>query len=219
GARARGDDHGHAPAHGPQHGRRVRRPLRLPALDQGRARAGLHLAPGAGGGAADGRVARRSRLRERAPAAGAHAAPVAARRELESARGSAPPLGRARGARGDSHLESRSSAVPPGLSVVGSASASAVAGYVYDPASIPGLQLGDVVNLASSTAASVYDAMGTTLPAGSVVVAAVVAFDTGAQQGTVCGFATVRIDKVDSRSNPKFIDARLVALDPPTLAQ
>ena len=101
----------------------------------------------------------------------------------------------------------------------GSASASAMAGYVYDPASIPSLQLGDVVNLASSTAASVYDAMGTKWPAGSVIVAAVVAFDAGAQQGTVCGFATVRVDKVDSRSNPKFIDVRLVALDPPTLAQ
>src|SRR2546425_4179434 len=39
------------------------------------------------------------------------------------------------------------------------------------------------------------------------------------QQGTVCGFAAVRIDKVESRSNPKYIDARLVALDPATLAQ
>ena len=101
----------------------------------------------------------------------------------------------------------------------GSASASAVAGYVYDPASIPSLQLGDVVNLASSTAASVYDAMGTKWPTGSVIVAAVVAFDAGAQQGTVCGFATLRIDSVESRSNPKFIDARLLALDPATLAQ
>ena len=101
----------------------------------------------------------------------------------------------------------------------GSASASAVAGYVYDPASIPGLQLGDVINLAASTAASTYDAMAAQWPAGSVIVAAVVAFDAGSQQGTVCGFATVRIDKVVSRSNPKFIDARLVALDPATLAQ
>ena len=101
----------------------------------------------------------------------------------------------------------------------GSASASAVTGYVYDPASIPSLQLGDVVNVASSTAASTYDSMAAQWPAGSVVVAAVVAFDPGSQQGTVCGFATVRIDKVASRSNPKFIDAKLVALDPAALAQ
>ena len=101
----------------------------------------------------------------------------------------------------------------------GSASASAVAGYVYDPSGMPSLQLGDVINLAPGTAASVYDAMAVSWPAGSVIVAPVVSFDAGIQQGTVCGFATLRVDTVASRSNPKFIDARLLGLDPATLAQ
>ena len=101
----------------------------------------------------------------------------------------------------------------------GSASASAVAGYVYDPSGMPSLQLGDVINLAPRTAASVYDAMAVSYPAGSVIVVPVVSFDASLQQGTVCGFATLRVDSVASKSNPKFIDTRLLALDPATLAQ
>jgi len=101
----------------------------------------------------------------------------------------------------------------------GSASGSAVTGYVYDPASMPSLRVGDVINLATGTAASAYDAMRTQLPAGSVVVAPVVAVDAGTQQGVVCGFATLRVEKIESRANPKYIDTRLLALDPATVGQ
>ena len=101
----------------------------------------------------------------------------------------------------------------------GSASGSAVTGYVYDPASMPSLKVGDVINLATGTAASAYDAMRTQLPAGSVVVAPVVAVDAGTQQGVVCGFATLRVEKIESRANPKYIDTRLLALDPATVGQ
>ena len=99
----------------------------------------------------------------------------------------------------------------------GSASASAVAGYVYDPASVPVLLLGDVINVSGRTAASTYDAMAAMWPAGSVIVVPVVAFDAGTQQATVCGVATLRIEKVASRGNPKFVDTRLMAVEPSTL--
>ena len=101
----------------------------------------------------------------------------------------------------------------------GSASGSAVTGYVYDPASMPSLNVGDVINLSTRTAASAYDAMRTQFPAGSVIVAPVVTLDAGTQQGVVCGFATLRVDKIESKANPKYLDTHLLALDPPTLAQ
>ena len=100
-----------------------------------------------------------------------------------------------------------------------SASGSAVAGYVSDPADMPSLQTGDVINLGRRQARRAYAAIGAKWPAGSVIVAPVVAFEARDQLGTVSGFATLRIEKVQSRSNPKFIDAKLVALDPATLGQ
>src|SRR5438445_12207851 len=51
---------------------------------------GIHLAAGARRGATDGRVARRPRLRERAPAASAHLAPLAAGRVLDVRRPRVP---------------------------------------------------------------------------------------------------------------------------------
>ena len=101
----------------------------------------------------------------------------------------------------------------------GSASGSAVTGYVYDPASMPSLNVGDVINLATGTSASAYDAMRTQLPAGSMIVVPVVTLDGGSQEGVVCGFATLRVEKIESKANPKYIDTHLLSLDPPTLAQ
>src|SRR5207253_11411199 len=100
-----------------------------------------------------------------------------------------------------------------------SASAAGVAGYVSDPADIPRLQTGDVINLGRRRAGRAYAAIGAKWPAGSVIVAHVVAFEARARLGTDRGFATLRIEKVGSRGNLKFIDARVVALDPPTLGQ
>ena len=100
-----------------------------------------------------------------------------------------------------------------------SASASAVAGYMSDPADIPSLQTGDVIKLGRLRAGRTYAAIGAKWPAGSVIVAPVVAFEAHARLGTVRGFATLRIEKVGSRGNLKYLDARVVALDPPTLGQ
>ena len=100
-----------------------------------------------------------------------------------------------------------------------SASASTVAGYVSEPADIPSLQTGDVINLGRGHAGRAYAAIGAKWPAGSVIVVPVVAFEAGGRLGTVHGFATLRIDKVQSKGNPKYVDARIVALDPPTLGQ
>ena len=100
-----------------------------------------------------------------------------------------------------------------------SASASAVAGYMSDPADIPSLQTGDVIKLGRLRAGRTYAAIGAKWPAGSVIVAPVVAFEAHARLGTVRGFATLRIEKVGSRGNLKYLDARVVTLDPPTLGQ
>lgn len=95
--------------------------------------------------------------------------------------------------------------------------ASTVVGYVNDLAAMPTLKLGDVIDMASGNTAVDYQAMAAKWPTASVVVVAVVSFDADRRHGTVSGFASLRIDKIDAKGNPKYIDSTLVGLVPTTL--
>src|SRR5262245_28766356 len=121
-------------------------------------------------------------------------------------------------------------------------SAAAVKSLVENPAAIPSLKCGDVINLevanasnsadktnasaaktklgkvwtrrlrVTGTFGAAYRTLETLWPAQSVMVVPVVDFDA-ANKGTVEGFAQLKIIQIKSKGTAKFVDATIVSLD------
>jgi len=87
-----------------------------------------------------------------------------------------------------------------------------VADYMSSPATIPTVQVGDVINVTAPGSAMGYGALATALSAGSDLVVPVVTFGRRGT-ATVVGFATLQTTAIKGRGNPKYFQGTVVSLD------
>ena len=91
------------------------------------------------------------------------------------------------------------------------ASGTTVRAFANDPTTIPSLDGGDTIVLARSNYTADYQAVAGQWPPGSMVVLAVVT--SLGDVGTVSGFATVRVQAIQTSGNPRYIQGTLVSVD------
>ena len=92
----------------------------------------------------------------------------------------------------------------------GSSNASNVKNLADVPASIPTLQVGDIISVTNANQTTDYHGMKADYPPGTLILLPVCIFDAGITQGTVVGFTTVRVDFVQDSGDPKYIDTTVV---------
>ncbi len=94
----------------------------------------------------------------------------------------------------------------------GGTNASAVGSYFDNPASIPVLKTGDVINTTTANEGANYHALKDMFPTNSVVLLPVVDFASNANKttGAVVGFVYVRVDAVYDSGSDKYLDGTVV---------